>query len=104
MAELQVQGGEPAARHVLRRVDRGLRRPGGGGRRAAVAGASLMRPGLILVIVPLVILAVAWVVFCLHDLARADWVRYLPKWAWAIVCLISIPWGGLLYVIFGRDR
>jgi Phospholipase_D-nuclease N-terminal len=63
-----------------------------------------MLPGLILVIVPLVILAVAWVVFCLHDLVRADRVRYLPKWAWAIVCLISIPWGGLLYVIFGRDR
>jgi Phospholipase_D-nuclease N-terminal len=63
-----------------------------------------MHPGLILVLVPVVILAVAWVVYCLYDLARADRVRYLPKWGWAIVCLISIPWGGLLYVIFGRDR
>jgi hypothetical protein len=34
----------------------------------------------------------------------ADRVRYLPKWGWAIVCLISIPWGGLVYVILGRDR
>jgi hypothetical protein len=63
-----------------------------------------MRPGLILVVLPVVILAVAWEVFCLHDLARADRVRYLPKWGWAIVSLISIPWGGLAYVIFGRDR
>ena len=40
----------------------------------------------------------------LHDLARADRVRYLPKWGWALVCLLSIPWGGIIYVIFGRDN
>jgi hypothetical protein len=51
------------------------------------------------------VLVVAWDGFCLRDLFRADpaAVRYLPKWAWAIVCLISCPWGGLLYVIFGRN-
>jgi hypothetical protein len=58
---------------------------------------------MILVLAAAVLLAAAWEVFCLRDLARADHVRYLPKWAWAIVCLISIPWGGLAYVIFGRD-
>lgn len=52
-----------------------------------------------------VVAVVAWDGFCLRDLARADpaKVRYLPKWAWAVVTLISCPWGGLLYVIFGRD-
>jgi len=59
---------------------------------------------VILVLAAVVVLAVAWEVFCLRDLARADRVRYLPKWGWAIVCLISIPWGGLVYVILGRDR
>jgi hypothetical protein len=58
----------------------------------------------ILALAVVVVLAVAWEVFCLRDLARAHHVRYLPKWAWAIVCLISIPWGGLAYVILGRDR
>jgi len=62
-----------------------------------------MHPALIL-IVAAVILAIAWEAYCLHDLARAGRVRYLPKWAWVIVCLISIPWGGLVYVIFGRDN
>jgi hypothetical protein len=40
--------------------------------------------------------AIAWDTFCLRDLIRADRarVRYLPKWAWAAVCLISCPWGG----------
>jgi hypothetical protein len=49
--------------------------------------------------------AIAWDIFCLHDLIRADpaRVRYLPKWAWAAVCLITCPWGGLLYLTAGRD-
>jgi hypothetical protein len=29
-------------------------------------------------------------------------VRYLPKWGWALVCLLSIPWGGIIYLIVGR--
>ncbi|MHC8528926.1 PLDc N-terminal domain-containing protein [Lactococcus garvieae] len=27
----------------------------------------------------------------------------MPKWAWALVCIISIPLGGILYFIVGRD-
>jgi hypothetical protein len=64
---------------------------------------SPVSPTIILVLATAVVLAVAWEVFCLRDLARADRVRYLPKWAWVIVCLISIPWGGLVYLIVGRD-
>jgi hypothetical protein len=30
-------------------------------------------------------------------------VRYLPKWAWAIVCLISIPLGAIVYLVLGRQ-
>ncbi|MGA2829538.1 MAG: hypothetical protein ABSF03_25905 [Streptosporangiaceae bacterium] len=64
-----------------------------------------MNPALITIIALGIVLAVAWDGFCLHDLFRADpaKVRYLPRWAWAVVCLISCPWGGLLYVIVGRN-
>jgi hypothetical protein len=55
-------------------------------------------------LVPIVVIAVGFVVFCLVDLARADQVRYLPRWAWAIVCLISVPLGGIVYLILGRRR
>jgi hypothetical protein len=44
-----------------------------------------------------------WDGWCLYDLARADQVRYLPKWEWAVICLMSCPLGGLLYVIVGRN-
>jgi hypothetical protein len=54
-------------------------------------------------IVPVVVLAVAFVAYCLYDLSRSH-VRHLPRWAWALVCLLSIPVGGILYLTIGRDR
>jgi Phospholipase_D-nuclease N-terminal len=55
------------------------------------------------VIVPILILAVAFDAYCLIDLRRARSVRHLPKWVWAIVILLSAPWGGLIYLFAGRD-
>lgn len=53
------------------------------------------------------VLAVGFVVFCLIDLARAERVRYLPKWAWAILCMgvgLTIPAGGIQYLVAGKSR
>jgi hypothetical protein len=47
-------------------------------------------------------LLAGWEVFCLTDLARAGRVRFLPRWAWAVACLIQIPLGGILYLLIGR--
>jgi hypothetical protein len=47
------------------------------------------------------------VVFCEVDLARAEHVRYLPKWGWAILCMgigLTIPFGGIAYLVFGKVR
>jgi len=55
-------------------------------------------------LVPLVLVAVGFVVFCLVDLARAGEVRYLPKWAWAVICVVSVPLGGIVYLALGRSR
>jgi hypothetical protein len=52
-------------------------------------------------------LAAGFVVFCLIDLVRAEKVRYLPKWAWAILCMglgLTIPFGGILYLVAGKGR
>jgi hypothetical protein len=64
-----------------------------------------MNPELITIIAIAITAVIAWDGFCLHDLFRADpaTVRYLPRWAWAVICLISCPWGGLIYVIAGRN-
>jgi hypothetical protein len=39
---------------------------------------------------------------CLVDIARAAQVRYLPKWAWALICLIQTPLGGIMYLSIGH--
>jgi hypothetical protein len=59
------------------------------------------------VVIPLLVLAAGFVVFCLTDVARADEVRYLPKWAWVVLCLgvgLTIPFGGIAYLVFGKVR
>jgi hypothetical protein len=53
---------------------------------------------------PLVVAGAAFLVFCLVDLARAGQVRWLPKWAWAVICLVSVPLGGVVYLSVGRVR
>jgi hypothetical protein len=55
-------------------------------------------------LIPVLIVAAGFEVICLVDLARAEEVRHLPRWAWAILCLVSIPLGGIVYLVFGRDR
>jgi hypothetical protein len=63
-------------------------------------------PGhLFLALLPIVILALLFDVYCLADVVRAKSVRHLPKVVWAIIILvISAPWGGLLYLFLGRNR
>jgi Phospholipase_D-nuclease N-terminal len=55
-----------------------------------------------LVLLFALVLVIGWEAFCLADPIRADKVRFLPKWAWAVACLIQIPLGGLLYLLLGR--
>jgi len=51
---------------------------------------------------PLIALLGAFVLYCLVDISRNE-VRHLPKWAWVVICLISIPFGGIAYLLIGRD-
>jgi hypothetical protein len=53
--------------------------------------------------VPVLVAAVGFAAFCMVDVARAEEVRYLPRWAWEIVCLWT-PWGGIIYLATGKVR
>ena len=50
---------------------------------------------------PIIVLGVAFVVYCVVDIARNP-VQHLPKWAWALICLVSVPLGGIVYLLLGR--
>jgi hypothetical protein len=47
-------------------------------------------------------LAAGFDAFCLVDIARSSQVRYLPKWAWVLICLAQTPGGGIVYLCVGR--
>lgn len=53
-------------------------------------------------IAPIILLWVAYMVFGLRDIATHD-VRYLPKWAWALILVLSVPAGGIIYFLVGRE-
>jgi hypothetical protein len=53
---------------------------------------------LVLVLPP----AIGFDAFCLVDIARAARVRYLPKWAWVLICLVQCPLGGIMYLSIGH--
>jgi hypothetical protein len=59
---------------------------------------------LIAALIPVAIVAVCFEVFCLVDVFRAEEVRFVPRWAWAIICVISIPLGGVAYLLLGKVR
>jgi hypothetical protein len=60
---------------------------------------------LMAALAPLIVLAVGFVAVALVDLKRAESVRYLPKWGWALFIICSIPTGAIIYMIAGRpDR
>lgn len=54
-------------------------------------------------ILPLVLAAVAWIAYCLWDLSRSD-IQHLPRWGWALVIVLSVPLGGIVYLLVGRAQ
>jgi len=54
-------------------------------------------------LMPIFVFAVAWIGYCFWDLSRSA-VRGLPKWGWAVLIVCSVPLGGIVYLVFGRDQ
>jgi hypothetical protein len=53
-------------------------------------------------VIPVVLAAVAFVAYCLYDLSRSR-VRVLPRWVWVLICVFSVPVGGIVYLLVGRE-
>ncbi len=58
---------------------------------------------LVLALIPAVLLCLTFVAYCLYDLSRSQ-ALLLPRWAWVILILASIPFGGILYLFAGRKQ
>lgn len=59
----------------------------------------------LLALLPLLLLVLGLMAYCLVDLVRAPSVRYLPKPVWAlIIVLVSFPLGAIAYLVLGKDH
>lgn len=56
-----------------------------------------------LIIIPVAILYAIYIVFFFRDIQRKE-VKYFSKPLWFIVCLISVPLGGIIYFLIGRKE
>ncbi len=54
-------------------------------------------------LVPLIVLAVAFIAYCLSDLFRSG-VGSPARWWWAVFIVCSIPLGGIVWLLAGRPR
>ncbi len=56
-----------------------------------------------LALAPVLLLALGFVAWVLVDIARSPATKHLPRWAWAVLSILSIPLGGILYLFLGRS-
>ena len=54
-------------------------------------------------LIPILIVVLAFDIFCLVDLHRAEEARNLSKWAWTVLIVIH-PLVGIGYLILGKTR
>ena len=62
----------------------------------------LLREAEILAVVVAIAGILRFEVFCLDDMLHAPYVRTLPREAWIALCVLMIPFGGVLYLCYGR--
>jgi hypothetical protein len=48
------------------------------------------------------VVAAGWIALWAVELSRAEKVRLLPRWAWALLCMFCIPAGAIAYLTAGR--
>ena len=53
-------------------------------------------------IIPLVVIQLGLMIFCLFDLKNREVVKYLPKWGWALVIIFGELIGPIVYLLIGR--
>jgi hypothetical protein len=52
-------------------------------------------------VAPIIVAAIAWIALCIVDISRSD-VQYLPRWAWMLISVLSVPLGGIVYFLIGK--
>lgn len=68
-------------------------------------GASHIDTGILLAIIPLVLIDLAMVIYCIIDLYKPDRrVKGGNKLVWLLLILLVSTFGWLAYLLFGREE
>jgi hypothetical protein len=59
---------------------------------------------LIIAVIPLVLINLGLIVWCLVDWVKRKHFRFLNKWVWLLIFLFIQYIGPVLYLIIGRDH
>ena len=54
-------------------------------------------------VITVIAVVLVFEVCCLVDIARAKEVRRLDRATWALICLVTLPLGGILYLTVARQ-
>ncbi|WP_158675709.1 PLDc N-terminal domain-containing protein [Nocardia stercoris] len=54
-------------------------------------------------LIPVLVLEVAFVAYCWTSIYRVRATKFLPKAVWALLVLLVMPIGGIVYLVCGRD-
>lgn len=55
------------------------------------------------IMIPLILIVIVYLTYCLYDLIKVPNVKFFSKWIWGVIICISIPFGGVVYILIGRD-
>jgi hypothetical protein len=55
-------------------------------------------------LIPVILLELILLIVAVVDLIRRENVRYLPKWAWALIVVFIQIIGPIVYFIIGREE
>ncbi len=62
-----------------------------------------MGPIPVAALAPLVLFVLSWVGYCWYDISQHE-VKSLPKWGWRLISLLTVPLGGVAYMVWGREE
>ncbi|MBM7641925.1 hypothetical protein [Streptococcus loxodontisalivarius] len=58
----------------------------------------------IYILLPLILLLLSYILFLILDILSHKETKFLPWWLWIIISCVSLPFGGIIYLLVGRER
>ncbi len=55
-------------------------------------------------LIPILLVQLGFMVYCLVDLSKRERTRNGPKWMWALIIILGELLGPIIYLLLGREE